>query len=91
LERKFLKPLIEKQQAEDEKRRAEARAEAEKRRAKAVAEGRAEGIKAGRAEGMAAGRAAGRTEERLKWTDWNRRRVEAEKKGEPFNEPPPSP
>jgi flagellar biosynthesis/type III secretory pathway protein FliH len=72
LERKFLKPLIEKQRAEAERRQAEAMA-------------------TGRAKGMAEGRAAGREEERLKWTAWNLRREEAEKKGEPFNEPPPSP
>ena len=31
----------------------------------------------------------GREEERRLWMDWNRRRGEAEQKGEPFNEPPP--
>jgi hypothetical protein len=72
LERKFLKPLIEKQRAEAERRQAEA-------------------MEQGREQGKEQGREQGREEERLIWTAWNRRRVEAEKKGEPFNEPPPSP
>ncbi len=42
-----------------------------------------------RAEGRAEGQEQGRVEERQVWTDWNRRRMEAEEKGEPFNEPPP--
>ena len=32
-----------------------------------------------------------RAENQRLWTDWNRRRVEAEEKGKPFNEPPPGP
>ena len=44
-----------------------------------------------RAEGREQGRRKGRDEERQVWTDWNRRRVEAEEKGKPFNEPPPGP
>ncbi len=35
-------------------------------------------------------RAEGRAEERRKWTDWNRRRLEAEASGVPFDEPPPA-
>ena len=35
-------------------------------------------------------RAEGRTEMYTKWEAWNRRRIDAEKKGEPFDEPPPS-
>jgi hypothetical protein len=61
----------------------------EKIRAKARAEARAEGKAAGLAAGRAAGLAAGRAEERRMWEDWFRRREEAEKKGEPFDEPPP--
>lgn len=38
----------------------------------------------------AEGREEGREEERRKWTDWNRRRLEAETSGVPFDEPPPS-
>ena len=44
----------------------------------------------GRAEGRVEGRAEGRTEERLLWSEWNRRRMEAEAAGVPFDEPPPS-
>ena len=44
----------------------------------------------GRAEGFAEGRAQGRAENRAAWTAWNSRRVEAEKRGERFDEPPPS-
>ena len=35
-------------------------------------------------------REEGRAEERAAWTAWNHRRIEAEKRGEPFDEPPPS-
>ena len=37
-----------------------------------------------KAEGMAEGR-----EMVQKWQDWNNRRLAAEGRGEPFNEPPP--
>ncbi len=50
------------------------------------ARGRAEG----RDEGRAEGRDEGRAEERRLWTEWNTRRIEAEKVGQPFNEPPPA-
>ena len=43
----------------------------------------------GRVEGRAAGKAEGRAEERLLWSEWNRRREEAEAAGFPFSEPPP--
>ncbi len=43
----------------------------------------------GREQGWEQGQRKGRDEERQVWTDWNRRRVEAEERGEPFNEPPP--
>ena len=33
--------------------------------------------------------ARGRTEERAEWQAWNRRRMDAEAQGQPFNEPPP--
>ena len=39
----------------------------------------------GRAEGVEIGRAAERTE----WQEWNRRRMDAEARGRPFDEPPP--
>ena len=34
--------------------------------------------------------ARGRAEERRKWTEWNTRRLKAEKNDEPFDEPPPA-
>ena len=43
-----------------------------------------------RAEGRAKGRAEGRAEEREAWEAWNRRRMDAESEGDPFDEPPPS-
>ena len=68
--------------------------ERRKRLEKARAEGIAKGISAGRAEGHAEGisegRAEGRFELQSEWTDWNRRREEAERRGERFDEPPPS-
>ena len=53
----------------------------ERQREEALAEGRAQGRAQGRAEGEARNQAA--------WEAWNERRVEAEAKGEPFDEPPP--
>ena len=50
---------------------------------------REEGRVEGRVEGKAEGRVEGRTEERLLWSEWNRRREEAEAAGFPFSEPPP--
>ena len=40
----------------------------------------------GREEGIVTGEAA----ERRRWTEWNSRRIEAERSGVPFNEPPPA-
>ena len=64
-------------------------------RAEGVEQGRAEGVEQGRAEGVEQGRAEG-VEQGIatahrQWQDWNTRRMEAEAKGEPFNEPPPTP
>ena len=53
-------------------------------RARGIAEGRAKGVAEGRAEGMAEGR-----EMAQRWQDWNNRRLAAEGRGEPFDEPPP--
>ena len=50
---------------------------------------REEGRVEGRVEGKAEGRVEGRAEERLLWSEWNRRREEAEANGFPFSEPPP--
>ena len=33
---------------------------------------------------------AGVAKERARWTEWNRRRLEAEQRGEEFTEPPPA-
>ena len=43
-----------------------------------------------RAEGLAEGRAEGRAEANREWADWYRSKMEADEKGIPFNEPPPS-
>ena len=43
----------------------------------------------GREEGFAEGRVEGQAAERARWVEWNRRRVEAAAKGQPFHEPPP--
>ena len=64
---KFLKPLHEKQQRQQEE---------------ALERGREEG----REEGLEKGREEGREEERRLWADWNRRRLEAERDGLPFDE-----
>ena len=56
-------------------------------RARAKAEGRAEG----RAAGEAIGRVEGANHMYAKWSAWNARRIEHERRGEPFDEPPPSP
>ena len=50
---------------------------------------KAEGREEGREEGMTAGIATGEAAERRRWTEWNSRRVEAERAGVPFDEPPP--
>ena len=44
----------------------------------------------GRAEGKAEGREEGRAERDAAWDAWNQRRIDAEAKGQPFTEPPPS-
>ena len=61
----------------------------EKRREEGRVEGRVEGKAEGRVEGKAEGRVEGRAEERLLWSEWNRRREEADAAGFPFSEPPP--
>ena len=40
--------------------------------------------------GLAEGQQQGQEQERARWTAWNRRRVEAELRGEEFTEPPPT-
>ena len=43
----------------------------------------------GQARGEAQGEERGRRENQKLWEEWNRRRLEAEEKGEEFTEPPP--
>ena len=64
----------------------ERRKKLERARAEARAEGIAEGSAMGRDEGIVEGRVGLQAE----WTAWNRRREEAERRGERFDEPPPS-
>ena len=42
-----------------------------------------------RAEGIDEGVVKGRSEERAAWLAWNSRRMDAERDGVPFDEPPP--
>ena len=93
LENKFVKPLIERHKAEGRAEGIEA----------GIATGRAEGIEAGKAEGRAEGMetgiktgietgiATGEAAERRRWTEWNERRLDAERAGVHFDEPPPAP
>ena len=55
-----------------------------------VAKIRAEGVEEGRAEGIEQGIEQGIAEAYRQWQAWNTRRMEAEAKGEPFDEPPPT-
>ncbi len=48
---------------------------------------RAEGIEQGKAEGIE----QGKVEAYRQWQAWNTRRMDAEAKGQPFDEPPPGP
>lgn len=52
-------------------------------------EGLKEGLKEGREEGREEGEAIGEKRANRRWEAWNRRRLEAEDKGELFSEPPP--
>ena len=84
LEHKFVKPLIERQKEEG---RVEGREEG---MAEGIAVGKVEGLTAGIAVGRFEGREEGEATERRRWTEWNSRRVEAERAGVPFDEPPPA-
>ena len=57
---------------------------------KRYAEGRAKGEAEGRAEGRAEGEEVAHSLYPPEIREWNRRRIEAEVRGEDFNEPPPS-
>ena len=91
LKNKYVRPLQEKQKAEG---RAEGLAEGrEQGLAEGRAEGQAEGRAEGRAEGQAEGRAEGRAEAAAEFrqlvSEWNRRRLAASARNEPFDEPHP--
>ena len=53
------------------------------------ARGRAQGLDEGRAEGRAAGLEEGHAKAQAKWRAWNQRRLDAERQGREFAEPPP--
>ena len=57
---------------------------------KGKAAGLAEGIEKGKAAGIAQGEAIGAERMGREWAQWNRNRLEAEERGEDFDEPPPS-
>ncbi|RKU25394.1 hypothetical protein C6497_16160 [Candidatus Poribacteria bacterium] len=59
-------------------------------KAEGKAEGIAEGIAEGKAEGIAEGIAEGEARAYRKFADWERRRKEAEARGEEFTEPLPT-
>ena len=44
----------------------------------------------GVAQGKAEGETIGANKMHAKWSEWNARRIEHERRGEPFDEPPPS-
>ena len=50
---------------------------------------KAEGRIEGRVEGRIEGRVEGRAESNAEWRAWNQRRIDAEARGRPFDEPPP--
>ena len=64
----------------------------ERQRERLREEGREQGLEKGREQGIELGREEGRQELKAlaaEVADWNRRRLEAEERGEPFDEPPP--
>ena len=104
LENKFVKPLIERHKAEGRVEGREegiavgkvegmtegiavGRVEG---REEGIAVGKVEGITAGIAVGEVRGREEGEAAERRRWTEWNSRRIEAERAGVSFDEPPPA-
>ena len=62
----------------------------ERHKAEGRRQGHQQGRQEGRKEGLHEGLQEGRKEAFEEIHDWNLRRLEAEKKGEPFQEPPPS-
>ena len=61
----------------------------ERKLAESMAKGMAEGRAKGRVEGRVEGRAEGEAEANTRWRAWYSRLLEAQAKGEPFDEPPP--
>ena len=57
--------------------------------AAATEEALKKGLEEGREEGLKEGIAKGSVEIYRAWTDWNKRREEADAKGVPFTDPPP--
>ena len=53
-------------------------------------EGLQEGLQEGRQEGLQEGKQEGSKVQQRKWEEWNARRLQAESRGEPFTEPPPT-
>ncbi len=61
----------------------------EKFKSELIAQGIAQGIAEGIAEGKTEGKTEGRAELAAEISAWNKRRLEAEARGEKFDEPPP--
>ena len=68
----------------------EAREISRQERAAIAEAAKAEGIMQGKAEGRAEGVAEGKAEVQRQWREWYRRQAEAQEKGHPFTEPPPT-
>ena len=60
-------------------------------REKLITRARVKAKAEGKAEGMAEGEVRGANKTHAKWSSWNARRIEHERRGEPFDEPPPAP
>lgn len=80
LSNKILKP-------QEERIRAKAQKEVQE---EAKAQGLSQGLSQGLAQGLTQGQKEGREQMQRMWEDWFRRREEAEREGEPFDEPPPT-
>ena len=62
----------------------------EQGKAEGIEQGKAEGIEQGKAEGIEQGKAEGIAAAYQQWQAWNTRRIDAETRGKPFDEPPPT-
>ena len=80
---RYVIPVIEKHKAEG---RAEGLAQGLERGRE---QGLERGLEQGREQGLEQGREQGVTEAHEEWTAWNRRRVDAERRGSDFDEAPP--